>query len=155
VERGKPSPAWYRGALPRSPDTLCRYPIAVCVGVAPYGWPRFAGDFFTSWSVHEVNAERSDFFAALFLAEMNAQLVDRPGWERDVLVTVLAGSLVTEGSTVTTETIDGEVVAFVAERDIEDVGFAWYHAGTIYLVWGVGEDEVRAFVQAYVTEQNN
>jgi hypothetical protein len=117
-------------------------------------WPRLTGDFFTAWSVHAVNTQPSDYLAALFLMETNPQLLGRPGWEPDQVVPGLAGSMADEGSTVTTVTIDGEVVAFVAQRDTGDVGFAWYHDGTIHIVNGADEDEVRAFVEAYITEQN-
>jgi hypothetical protein len=118
-------------------------------------WPRLTGDFFTAWSVHKVNTDPPGKLTVLFLAETNPQLLDRPGWDPELMVTGMAGAMAGEGSAVTTETIDGEDVAFMTERDSDDVAFAWYHGGTMHLVYATGEDETRAFVEAYITQQNS
>jgi hypothetical protein len=110
----------------------------------------------TSWSLHAVNhATGGRDSLALGLIEINPQFANVPYWDDEFFLNSVAVGMVAKGTTATTETIDGETVAVARETGEDWATFTWFHEGTVGMTAGPDEDAVRAFAEAYITEQNS
>jgi len=114
--------------------------------------PAGSEDVYVSWSIHEVSATGTEPVALLGLLEVNQQFASTPQFDPEMVVAGMAGGMATEGSTVSTETIEGETVA-VAEGDV--TAYAWYHDGTMSMAFGENQDDLLQFVESYLAEANS
>jgi hypothetical protein len=107
----------------------------------------------TSWSLNDVDrATEGGDSLWLGVIEINPQYASVPDWDAELLINSVARDLCLGDTTLYMES---ETVAVGWEAGEGWPMIAWFHEGTVSVAAGPDEDAVRAFAEAYITEQNS
>lgn len=111
------------------------------------------GDFYSGWSVHDVQTTDGEYVCSMALSEVNAEFFDQGLMTREGMLVNMAGLMAAGGASVGPEIIAGQTV-FVAAAPDDTVGYAWLHEDTFVMVSSGqpgGQTAVRAFVDALIS----